>query len=242
MDVTALVTQISNNCPTLAQVVAAQPGGTTTPTAGQAALYTLLQGLVSGRMYPVQLPDKPTYPNIVYQTVSSTTGDLEGYDITRTDIFVVNMRGADYDALLTLVGSAVTALAGENMEITDILHDYDTAEGVYRINLEINYSYLALASQSMPAAFVYPLGRDALPSVHDNFTRQRTNRSFAIVLVTDDNNIPDLLAELESALLGWQETTAHFEMEYTNGSNIEAVGAMEVWREVYGDAVFIEQS
>ena len=130
MDVSAIVARLTAECPTLEQVIAASTGGSQSPVATQASLYSLLSGLVGNRMYPLQLPEAPTHPSIVYQMVSSTPGVFEGYDVTHTDTFILNVRGSDYDALLTLVASIVAALAGENIEITDTLHDYDQRENL----------------------------------------------------------------------------------------------------------------
>ena len=130
MDVSGIIARLQAECPTFAQSIEAPTGGTNTPVATQANLYSLLNGLVSGRMYPLQLPEQPAHPSIVYQMVSSTPGTFEGYDVTHTDLFIINIRGEDYDALLSLYGDVVTALAGQQIEVTDILHDYDQAESL----------------------------------------------------------------------------------------------------------------
>lgn len=242
MDVSLIVTQLTAECPSLAQVITANTGGTQVPISTQANLYTLLQSLVSARMYPLQLPEQPTHPSIVYQMVSSSPGVFEGYDITHTDLFIINVRGDDYDELLTLVGSITAAMAGENIEVTDILHDYDQGENLYRVNLELSYSYIAAASQSMPVAYVYPLSRAGEPSVYDNFTKQEVGEDYAILIVTADGDVPALQDEIQAALVGWQQTVNHHEMEYGNGASIEGVGGLELWRESYRDAFYMTQA
>jgi len=193
-------------------------------------------------MYPLQLPESPTHPSIVYQMVASAPGVFEGYDVTHTDVFIINVRGADYDSLLTLVNIIIATLSGENIEITDILHDYDQAENLYRINLELSYSYITSASQSLPAAFVYPLARAGNDSAYDNLIKQYVSEDWAILVVTDAGDIPDLLDEIQAALLGWQQTVAHHEMQYGSGASIEGVGGLEVWRESYRDAFYMTQT
>ena len=242
MDVSAIVARLTAECPTLEQVIAASTGGSQSPAATQASLYSLLSGLVGNRMYPLQLPEAPTHPSIVYQMVSSTPGVFEGYDVTHTDTFILNVRGSDYDALLTLVASIVAALAGENIEITDTLHDYDQRENLYRVNLEVSYSYITAASQTLPAAYVYPVSRAGNESPFDNYTKQLVAEEFAILVVTDDGNIPALLDEVQAALLGWQQDAYHHEMQYGNGTAIEGVGGLEIWREIYRDAFYITQA
>ena len=242
MDVSLIVTRLDAQCPGLAQVIAALPGGTMLPVASQAGIYSLLQGVVGGRMYPLQLPENPTHPSIVYQLVSSSPGTFEGYDVTHTDLFVINLRGPNYDALLTLYNSLVTALAGSNVDITDAAHDYDQAENLYRINLELTYTYIAAAAQTLPAAFVYPLTRSGGESAYDNYTKQLISADYAILIVTASNNIPALQAEIQAALLGWQQTANHQEMLYGNGAGIEGTGGLSMWREVYHDSYYMTQA
>ena len=246
MDVSAIVSRLTAQCPSFAQIITASPGGTQTPISTQANLYTLLQSSVSGRMYPLQLPESPTHPSIVYQMVSSAPGVFEGYDVTHTDIFVLNVRGEDYDELLTLQSTIIAALSGENVEITDMLHDYDQGENLYRINLELSYSYITSASQNLPAAFVYPLTRAGNESVYDNLIKQFVSEDFAILVVNAPGSptytMSDLLDEIQAALLGWQQTANHHEMQYSNGASIEAVGSLEVWRESYRDAFYMTEA
>lgn len=246
MDVSLIVARLQAQCPSFAQIIEASPGGSQAPIDTQNTLYTLLQGTVGGRMYPVQLPEVPTHPSIVYQMVSSTPGVLEGYQVTHTDTFIANVRGPDYDALVDIVGTITTALAGQNIEITDVLHDYDQSENLYRVNLELSFSYITSSSQSLPAAYVYPLARAGNESVYDNLIKQYVSEDFAI-LVTNAAGSPtyamsDLLDEIQAALLGWQQSANHHEMQYNNGASIEAVGSLEVWRESYRDAFYMTET
>jgi len=242
MDVSGIVTRLDAQCPTLAQVLAAAPRGTVMPIATQANIYALLQATVSGRMYPLQLPEQPTHPSIVYQMVSSSPGVYEGYDVTHTDIFVLSVRGYDYDALLTVQAAMVTALSGSNIDITDMVHEYDQPENLYKLHLELSYTYIAAASQTLPAAFVYPLSRYGEASAFDNYTKQLIQADYAILIVTASNNIPALQAEIQAALLGWQQTANHHEMEYSNGNGIEGMGGLSLWRESYRDKYYMTQS
>jgi len=242
MDVSAIVARLDAQCPGLAQVLEAKPGGTMQPIATQATLYGLLQGVVGGRMYPLQLPEKPVHPSIVYQLVSSVPGTFEGHDVTHTDLFVINLRGYDYDALLILFNSMVAALAGTTVDITDAAHDYDQSENLYRINLELTYTYITAASQALPAAFVYPVTRAGEGSAYDNYTKQLISADYAILIVTASNNIPALQAEIQAALLGWQQSAQYQEMLYGNGASIEGTGGLTMWREVYHDTFYMTQA
>jgi len=241
MDVSGIVARLDAECPSIVQFIAANSGGTQAPVSTQASLCTLLEATVSNRMYPLQLPEKAAHPSIVYQMVSSSPGVFEGYQVTHTDTFILNVRGPDYDALLVLVATIIAALDGESIEINDILHDYDQQESLYRINLDVAYTYITSASQALPAAYVYPLSRSGNPSVYDNFTKQLVSEDFAILVITGDGDMPALLGEIQAALVGWQQSPEHHEMEYGNGSSIEGVGGLELWRETYGDAFYMTQ-
>lgn len=247
MDVSAIVTRLQAKSPTLfAQVTAAASGGVVTPITSQANLYTLLNSVVSARMYPLKAPESVTHPSIVYQLVSTQQAVFEGYDITQTDTFVLNLRGAIYDTatgnILAIRNSIISALSGQNITVTDEMHDYDQKEKLYRINMELSYTYLALASQNLPAAFVYPIQRVGRPSVFDNYTKQKIDAEYAVLIVTDDNNIPALQNEVQASLLGWQQSANHHEMEYGSGASVEGVGGLSMWREIYRDAYYMAQA
>lgn len=241
MDVSLIVSRIEAECPTFAQVIAAQSSGTVTPVATQANLFALLSPLVSENMYPIQLPEEPLHPSIVAQMVSSSPGTFEGYDVTHTDLYIINVRGEDYDELLELVSGITSVLASANIDITDAVHDYDQSENLFRINLELTYTYITSTAQTLPAVFVYPLSRSGEQSTYDNFTKQLVRADYAFLIVTDDGNIPALQDELQAGLLGWQQSTAHHEMEYSNGASIEGIGALKMWREVYRDAYYMTE-
>ena len=242
VDVSDIVARIDSECPSIAQVIKAQTGGSQQPIASQASLYSLLNARVGGRMYPVQAPELVTHPSAVYQLVASAPGVFEGFDVSYTDLFVLQVRGPDYDALITIVNNMISDLSGETIEVTDMSHDYDQEENLYRIGVEISYSYLTAAAQTKPAAYVYPVTRTGEASVYDNYTKQLINGEYAILVITDNGDIPDLLNEIQAALLGWQRGVEYHEMEYSSGASIEGVGGMEMWRETYRDAYYLTQS
>jgi hypothetical protein len=241
MDVSLIVARVVAQCPSFEQVITAPSSGTMTPVATQAALATLLSPIVNDYMYPIQLPESPTHPSIVYQLVSSSPGVFEGYDVTHTDLFILNVRGTDYDELIELVGGITSVLSTANIDITDAVHDYDQAENLFRINLELTYTYITSSAQTLPAVFVYPLSRSAEGSAYDNYTKQLVRADYAFLIVTDDNDIIALQTELQHGLLGWQQAADYHEMEYSNGSSIEGIGALKMWREVYSDGYYLTQ-
>lgn len=108
--------------------------------------------------------------------------------------------------------------------------------------MELTYTYIRATSQTLPAAYVYPLSRSGDATAYDNYTKQFIRAEYAILLVTSSNNIVALQAELQAALVGWQQSAAHHEMEYSNGASIEGVGGLSMWREVYRDGYYMTQS
>jgi hypothetical protein len=140
------------------------------------------------------------------------------------------------------VGTITTALATANIQITDALHDYDQGENLYRVLMELTVTNIAASSLTLPAAMVYPVARVGNPSTFDNYTKQFVRQEFAILIMTDDANIPALQNEIQAALVGWQQSAAHHEMEYSSGASIEGVGNLSMWREVYTDAFYMTQT
>lgn len=241
MDITPIITRLQAECPTLSQVLAARNGGSTAPAATQAALYSLLTSVVGTRMYPLQAPENVAHPSMVYQLTSSFPAQFDGYDVLHTDQYVLMLRGQDYSELLTIADTIVGLINGQPIDVTDMLHDFDERESLYRINFELSYSYIAASAQTLPAAFVYTTSQSASPSSFDNRIKQRVSSEYAILLVTTDDNIAVLREEVQNALLGWQQTSGHHEMEYGAGLAIESVGGMAVWRDIYRDSFYITQ-
>lgn len=71
-------------------------------------------GLVSTRVYHLQLPQKPTYPAITYQRISTTQGDImEGVD-TRTQVRIqVDAWGRSVSSVKGIADACRTLLAGK---------------------------------------------------------------------------------------------------------------------------------
>jgi len=249
MNVNAIVTRLDTQVSALAQVISATPGGSQTPVDTSTSLVTLLKSLVSSRMHPVTIRDYNTHPSIVYQLVSSTSGRIDGYQVTQTDTFVLFIRHTSYDSLITLVNSVVAAIdaSTSSIEVTDILFDYDSDQQAYRCNMEVEYTVLMSSAQTLPSAYVYTISRSASESVYDNYVKQLVTNTYGIIVVNNTESSPvvtmdSLLSSIMSALLGWQQGAAFHEFQYSSGSSVEGVGGLEIWREIYTDGEYISQS
>jgi hypothetical protein len=242
MDVAALVARL-DTLPSLAQVLAADPAGTAVNFDTYAALYTLLQSTVSGAMYPITQREDPTQPSIVCQLAGFRQNTIEGFSISQTDTLVLSVRHAEFDLLIDLIDDIKDALAGAAaaVNVTDAVHEFDDKAQLFVAALEVDYTYLCSASQALPAAFVYCIGRSALPSEYDNVIKQRMDTQYGILLATVAGNMPALAADVMQSLLGWQQTAPHLEMEYSSGASFDGIGGLQLWREIYRDGLFISQ-
>ena len=247
MDLSALITRLQT-VGSLTQVLDAQTGGYLTPVASAAELYSRLSTITVGSdpvtVRALSQKDQAVFPSIVHQLVGSQVGIVDGYQVTQTDRYVLTARTTNYDELLTLVGLINTQLSGSSfdIEIEDMLHDWEDEKEVARADIQISFTYLATAAQTLPAAFVYAINRAASDTVHDNFVLQRVENFYGIILVTNTGNLQTLMDDVQSSLLGWQKAAQDDAFEYVGGSNLEGVAGLEVWREQYKDADFIQES
>lgn len=242
MDVSAIVTRLGTVA-SLQQVISADPAGSPVTFDTSAALYSLLNGIVSGAMYPISQREGPTHPSIVYQLAGSRQSEYDGFAITQTDTFLLSARASSYDDVFSMVASIKSSLAGASaaVEAVDLAFDFDDEVDLFRANIELDYTYLCGASQNLPAAFVYSLGRSAESSPFMNYTRQRITDTYGILICTTAGNIPALAADIRAKLVGWQQSAAHDSMEYGSGAQIAGIGGMRLWREIYTDANLISE-
>lgn len=253
MDMSAIKTQLET-VSSLIQVIEAAPGGFDVPVDSGAELYTLLSGLVSNRVYPVTNEGRLTLPQIVYTLSGSESIELEGYRITQTDTFVLTVRTATHDAMVGLINSIVTAVRGSSYAI-DLVdyeqsHEPEFAEGAYRTDIEIDFSYLVDAtggpssafSSELPMAIIYPVGRSADASIADNLIMQEVINQYAVVIATNAGDMSTLLDDVRAAMLGFQQSASFHDMEYVSGANLGGVGTMSLWREIYQDYTHIREA
>lgn len=242
MDVSAIVTRLQTVV-SLGQVVTADPAGSPVNYDSSTALYSLLNSLVSGRMYPLTQREDPAQPSIVYQLIGSAQGNYDGFAITQTDTFVLSVKATGYDALFDIIANIKTTMAASALaiEATDLMFDYEDEAQLFSCAMQVELTYMCSASQTLPAVYVYSLGRSAQTSAFDNITKQRVTDDYGILICTINNDVPTLAADIRAKLLGWQQTAFHFEMEYASGSQVAGVGGLRLWRETYTDSVFITE-
>lgn len=247
MDLTALInrlgTLVTSSPQILGQVVRAPTGGFQVPVDSSTELVSRLTSVVSGQIYPVSLRESPTFPNLVYTLVSSRVEQIDGYRITQSDRYVLELRSTAYSDMLTKMAAIKTALDASSfaIEFNDLAFDWDENQLHYRCSIDLEFTYLSTSSQAMPCAFVYCIDRTAGENQVDNLVAQRVQNSYGIVVLTKTGNMGALLNSIMTTLLGWQQGTGD-SFEYVTGTNLQGVAGLEVWREIYRDAEYIKQA
>ncbi|MAF43066.1 MAG: hypothetical protein CMI54_02695 [Parcubacteria group bacterium] len=237
-----IVTELDDNCAALSSAVAAHTV-TTLSADAMAVLATLLDSTVSDRLYALRLPEKPVYPNIVYHPVSSKPLGVDGFELLRTETFVLEIREEGHDGfndLITLLNTIQAAVitytdAGNigAMEVIDSRIEFEDEQLTYVAFLQVEVTFLNAASQATNAAYVYLINASAGESIVNTFKNQVVRESFAITLVCLSSNTETLRGQVEDCLLGFQPVADGFQMEYASGNQVGVFGHIEVWREVY---------
>lgn len=236
--VTEIVSQLQGT--SMAQVLRPDAVGSTTVNAG-VVVGDLISSAVSGRVYNLLMPESATFPNAVFQLVSSKRDSVDGLPIIKTEKLVLTVRDETLSALET-VGNTIRAslLAYSSsgnagaITIDDEAEDVEFAEDgtrkKYRLHLELTVTHLATSDQSLPAAFVYPLSTGAFPQDSINVNEQMVEDEAAIVIVekSTGGSLDTALGYCD-ALIGY--VPANYAIEYQGGELIRQDGHLTTWRE-----------
>jgi len=243
LDLTTVTASLTTLATAVAQVIL--PDAADTQGVDTAALLTSQVGAqISNRVYPVMLPDTPTYPAAAYQQVSAERIEVDGYPILRDDTYLLAVLAETYGAAISQADTILDALiaydpasAAGSMSIVDQGDDYDNDFQLWEKGMTVRVSHLARTSQTLPAAFVYTLGEDfELGESLQCVTGQAVSR-FAVTWVakipangvsalsTVRNQILAAVAGLKPA--GWSRI-------WPDGGEIVAVhSAHVVWRDTF---------
>ena len=249
MDVSAIVTRLAGAAG-ITSAIAATPGGFDVPVDSSTELFSLLDGLVANKVFPVTMKDRRSTPSIVYTLVGIDSREIDGFRLTQTDRFVLELRAPSYDQLRTLINSCITTLrtSAYSVEPVDMLFAFDDETKDFNAEIEIEFTYPVSSSggpfgnlaASVPLAIVYPIGRSARESDGDNYVTQRVDNQYAVIVMTT-GAMHTALDAVRTSLLGFQQTSLHQAMEYVSGSNLGGVGTLKLWREVYTDWLVIQE-
>lgn len=135
-------------------------------------------GLIGGRIYPLKLPQQPTYPALTYNRVSGPRlHDLQGSARRAMPRITINSWAEDYDVALVLAQAVRLCLDGFIGRLTtlqatirieneiDLFEDEAGTGGVYRIlqDYMINHSEpAALDYGSIAAAALISIDHGAI--------------------------------------------------------------------------------
>lgn len=249
-DVTNVVSKLNGDKSLLQQVFAAKPGAFAKPIASMEEVHSLLETDFSDAVYPMLLPKNHTASadSVVYTLKTTDVYDVDGYAITQTDAYELVVRSKRASGLETAVDDVIDALRTSSfaVEPMDIAHGYEDDTEMFTAQMMIEFTYAldssGNATTTLPLAMIYPAGREADRSEYDNLIKQRVDDTYAVVLVTQDSNLPALISEVQGSLLGYGQTAAYFDMEYVAGQNLGGISSMELWREIYTDGHMITES
>lgn len=234
-----IITQLTNNCVTLQQVVRSDEineQGVNTA----AEIKSVLNPSFGDNLCPIMLDENTTYPASAYQLVKSTRLGDDNYEFVHEDKYVLQIYEQTYPKLDQIVKSASTALlkytkpnqAG-SIEITDMLQDWEYEHRLYRCALELTITHLANAKQSVPAAFIHSLRAAAGDDLYDRGTAQRVTEYFVVTLICASKDLETTRQATADCLVGFQISPQSHPVEYSDGSSIGVHGHITVWREVY---------
>lgn len=241
----SIVTQLTNNCPTLSQVTRADAIGLQAID-NDATITSLLTSIVSGRIYPLTLPDSPAHPSIVYSQAKSHRVGPEGYEVIREDAYIIELRADSFGSLVTLTSSVRSALQGHSVsgqagaiEITDAATGYEEETKTYTGALEITITHLAMASQVIPAAIVYPISSGAGDNEFDNIIGQQVREQIGVLILDTTTDIETTRAATLSCLLGFDVESNAEPLQYQSGDAMAVNNAISTWREIYSYVRYI---
>jgi hypothetical protein len=107
-------------------------------------LFTTLNGLVGGRMYPLVAPNSPTTPLLVYLNVANspevTLADGSPINNTRMQIDVYETT---YAAVKALAAQVIAAMAGATFTNVPLQQQdlYEDAVKLYRVQMDFSIWY-----------------------------------------------------------------------------------------------------
>lgn len=236
--VTEIITKLGLT--SMAQVLRPDAVGVTTKNGG-VVVADEISSAVSGRVYNLMMPDSATYPNAVFQLVSSKRDSVDGLPIIKTEKVILVIRAESLSSLETAGNTIRAALLGYEsagnagaITIDDEAEDVEFPENderkIYRLHLELTVTHLATTSQSLPAAFVYPLSTSAFPPDAVNVDEQLVEDQAAVVVVekSTGGSLDTALGYCDS-LIGY--VPGDWAIEYQGGELIRQDGHLTTWRE-----------
>ncbi|POP53064.1 hypothetical protein [Zhongshania marina] len=227
------------------EVVAQAPSGAAITTVDAAAASNALKTVLAAavpNVYAVEAEEGKEPTDAVYRLVSAKPVEIDGVRVLTAVSFVVTVRAKTYALLMAALGAveAQIVASAEAVSITDAMLDYDDVNNYHLAGVELIYAVPAVVGgEDWPALLVDVESYSASPSAYDNFVKQRVERNYSFTIVSNSDNVGALRAELQAALLGWQQLPTDYEMQYVGGGAVQLPGGLYAWRDTYGDTTYI---
>lgn len=105
-------------------------------------LFNLLKTItpLGGRVYPLILPQNPTYPVVVYQRISSfDTQTLDGTQSIDIGRFQIKVYATSYKSAIDTGELVKTALSGKALKLME-MDDYESDTKLFSLQLDYQIS------------------------------------------------------------------------------------------------------
>lgn len=194
---------------------------------------------VTPTVRPISAQKGDTAPYIVYALDNArllTAGNGAVGTIVEFDVAVFHKTASELSTMLDTVNSTLSGCSITSVS-TGIDRETNYFIGLMRVEI-----FKPGISGSYPFALVSLDGESAAESEYNNHVDQVATRSFSITILSDSNNIETLRGTLRAALLGWQQTSYHWAMEYASGQALPLGGGVYAWQEQYQDRIVYRQT
>lgn len=230
-----LITRITAMAPSFNTVVGADVDGSVQAIDTAEQLKLVIDAALSTRVYPLTMPEEPSFPNAVYTLAGAPTIRIDGVSVAQSDIYVLSIRAADTETLVTTTDAVISAIEASawGLSITDRAAGYDPDQKNYRFDLEIVFSYAAFAplAANMPGVMIAQ-SKDTAQPPGSICPDQIVTTEFDFYIATS-GDMQTARGWLDGALLGYQENEYDNRMIFERGARIPLDGGIALWRDTY---------
>lgn len=208
-----------------------------------ALVSSVLSPVMNDRVYAYRLPDNVSYPAMTYEQSALEYSEMDGYQVTRTDSFLLSIQSEKIADIITksdmveetLIEYSASGSAG-GMHISNKATRWQVDLKRYETGIELNIVHLSLPSQAVPAVFVYPLKIKAEESRSFPCTSQREHFYFVVMLAAQlpAGGLSALLPLRQQVLqqvLGARQVGTEPAI-LVDGAPAGFFGALALWRDV----------
>ena len=87
-----LIARINLLAPGFNTVVGADVDGSVQAIDTAEQIKLTINAAMGGKVYPLTMPESPTFPNCVYTLVSAPTSRIDGVSVAQSDVYVLSIR------------------------------------------------------------------------------------------------------------------------------------------------------